>query len=389
MRTILPILLILFGWILPARAEEPHTFWGKTVEGWIAVFRDKASTEVQRRQAIWALSCFGAEAKAAVSDLIDIVRKERFPAEALDSLVQIVSGAEVKVPILIQQFLKRGCQHLTGMGTFVFNNDVEESLVRIGGPAVPALLEILNGPNGDMRVCAAAALARIGPAARAAVPSLIRAIEHPDPKREPPVLQLYAIRALGRIGPEAKAAVPALNGLLDEGGDTFFDAVLALDRIGAPPVRKLLVDFLREGDPDDAYQLAWLGPKAREAVPSLRETLTDKRFQVRIYAAGALAHIEPAATDSIPVLIEALKHPDDRDLDVMEVPGALARLGPRAKAALPTLIDLVTKGADNFKFRRFENGPRAARLVKFTPADRSQRAAWAGNPRRSCGLPGT
>ena len=78
MRAILPILLILFGWIPPARAEEPHTFWGKTVEGWIAVFRDKASTEVQRRQAVWALGCFGAEAKAAVPDLIEAVRKGQF-----------------------------------------------------------------------------------------------------------------------------------------------------------------------------------------------------------------------------------------------------------------------------------------------------------------------
>ena len=347
MRAILLILLTFVVWIQPARADGSHTFWGKTVEGWIAVFRDKTNTEIQRRQAMAALGCFGPEAKAAIPDLIDAVRKERFPDEAVDALVQIGAGAEVTVPILIQQFLKEGCQHLTGQGTFVHDNSLEDSLVRIGGPAVPALLEILNGPNGDMRVCAAAALARIGPAARAAVPSLIRAIEHPDPKREPQILVLYAIRALGRIGPEAKAAVPALNRLLDEDDDTFFDAVLALDRIGAPPVRKLLVDFLREADPEVAYQLAWLGPKAREAVPSLRAALTDKQLQVRIYAAGALAHIEPSATDSIPVLIEALKHPDDRDLDIGAVPGALARIGPRAKAALPTLIRLVKNGSDD------------------------------------------
>ena len=54
MRAHLLIVLLIVGWLQPARAEEPHTFWGKTVEGWIAVFRDKASTEVQRRQAVSA-----------------------------------------------------------------------------------------------------------------------------------------------------------------------------------------------------------------------------------------------------------------------------------------------------------------------------------------------
>ena len=234
-RAIFPAVLFFVGWLQPARAEEPHTFWGKTVEGWIAVFRDKASTEVQRRQAEWGLGCFGAEAKAVVPDLIDAIRKGQFPDGAIDALVQIGAGAEVTVPILIQRFLKRGCQHLTGMGAIGYDPSSEDSLVRIGGPAVPALLEILNGPNGDMRVCAARALARIGPPARAAVPSLIRAIEHLDPKREPEILVPHAIQALGRIGPEARVAIPVLNGLLDEDGDYDFDAVLALDQIGIHP----------------------------------------------------------------------------------------------------------------------------------------------------------
>ncbi len=348
MRANLLILLILAGCLQPARAEEPHTFWGKTVEGWIAVFRDESSTEIQRQQAVQALGCFGPEAKAAVPVLIDAVRKGQFQDEAVDALVQIGAGADVTVPILIDRFLKRECQHLTGQETFFYDPSMEDSLARIGGPAVPPLLEILNGPNRDMRVCAAAALGLIGTSARSAVPALIRATEHPDPNREPEILVLHAIRALGRIGPAAKAAIPVLNRLLEREIPnelvSSFDIVVALDRIGAPPVRKLLDDFLRGDDWGVANQLAWLGPKAREVIPSLRAALTDKRPQVRFSAAIALAQIAPSVTESIPVLIEALNYLDDEVIEVGEVPKALARLGYRAKAALPSLIGLVRKG---------------------------------------------
>jgi HEAT repeat protein len=281
-------------------------------------------------------------------ELVEAVRKGPFRDEAVEALVNIGAGAEVTVPILIDRFKKRGCQHLTGQGTFFYDAFVDKALARVGEPAVPALLKILTGPDGDMRVCAAYALGEIGPAARAAVPSLIRAIEHADPKQEEPeILVLYAIRALGRIGPEARAAVPALNGWLDRWDAFDFDAVIALNRLGAPPVRILLDRFLRDGEFFMPYQLAWLGPKAREAAPALRAALADKRLQVRISAAEALAPIDPAATEAVPVLIEGLNHRDDQDLEAWDIPEALARLGPRAKAALPLLIDLVKKGSDD------------------------------------------
>ena len=192
MRAPLLILLILAGWLQPVRAEEPHTFWGKTVEGWLAVYRDKSSTEIQRRQALMALEGFGPEAKAAVPDLVDALHHLQFWSEAFDALV------------------------------------------RIGSPSVPALCDMLNDPDGDARECAALTLGRIGAPARAAVPSLIRVIKRPfDPQRDPDNLVGEVVEALGRIGPEAKAAVPDLNDLLDKAAGNDFDVVLALERIGA------------------------------------------------------------------------------------------------------------------------------------------------------------
>jgi HEAT repeat protein len=381
MRAIFPALFVLVLWFQPARADEQRMFCGKTVEGWREVLRDRTGTADGHRQAVWALGCFGPEAKAAVPDLIEALRHGQFQNEAVEALVQIGSSADVTVPILIERFLKRGCQHRTGMGTFFVDDSMEESLGRIGGPAVPALLEVLNGPDRDMRVCAASVLGKIGPAARAAVPALIRAIEPPDTDGQVRGLRRQVITALGRIGSEARAAVPVLNRHLDEALKLLpvegpftsqleasyarrvaLDIATALDRIGAPPVRQLLDTFLRTGDWLVARQLAWLGPRAPEATPSLRGALSDKRLQVRISAAVALAHIDRSATEAIPALIEGLNHLLDDDpfrvivrevlgddtprVAVREVPRALARLGPKARPAIPTLIGLVKTECD-------------------------------------------
>lgn len=325
---------------LPAsRADEPRSFCGHTAAEWAAVLRDRTVPPDERRTAAWALGAFGPEAKAAVPDLIDAAREGPIKEEAVDALVQIGAGAEVTVPDLIGRFFKRGCRHLTGTGSLGYLPHVQDSLVKIGGPAVPALLGVLNGPDRGMRVCAAEALGEIGAGAKGAVPALVRAIEHPEAGS----LRRVAVQALGRIGPEAKAAVPTLNALLTKQGDIDVDVAVALTRIGAPPVRKLFDTFLREGDPFVARQLAWLGPQAREAAPSLRAALADRRPRVRASAAAALAHVEPDATEAIPALIEALNGLDE-EIDVWDVAGALARFGPKSRAALPALIRLTQKG---------------------------------------------
>ncbi len=208
-------------------------------------------------------------------------------------------------------------------------------------------VKILDGPDEKMAVCAANALAGIGPAARAAVPALIRAFERhePRPDEELDLLAMYASRALGRIGPDAQAAIPALSHRLDRMNGNDLDVVIALDRIGSPPARRLLDAFLRDGDPYVADVLAGLGPRAREVAPALRAALTDRRLQVRISAAVALAHVDPPAPEAIPLLIEGLKKWGDQELSVESVPDALAHLGPRARSALLELSRLVDKGS--------------------------------------------
>jgi HEAT repeat protein len=71
---------------------------------------------------------------------------------------------------------------------------------------VPALARLLGDPDLDVRLAAAAALERYGPAAAAAVPTLIGALGAQDVE-----FRLSAIRALRSIGLEARPAIPALN----------------------------------------------------------------------------------------------------------------------------------------------------------------------------------
>jgi HEAT repeat protein len=326
-------------------ADEPRTFYGKTVAEWTAIVQNCKSTVTERQQAIHALAAFGPEARTAVPILIEALKQDATSEVAIATLTWIGAAAEHTVPLLIEQFNRQGCLHLTGAGAFGYSNTVRDALVRIGEHAVPALIGVLKGPNREMRVCAADALGRFGPAARTAIPALVDAIEHPEANDVAEILTRHSVLALGRIGPEAKAAVPALMRLLEKDGRDESDVVGALSRIGAPPVRSLLDRFLHSGDSLVAQELASLGPKAALASPALRKALADRRPNVRFSAASALAFIDPAVAELIPVLIDALDHLDDEESYFWNVPAALAHLGPRARAALPKLAGLVTKGS--------------------------------------------
>ena len=84
------------------------------------------------------------------------------------------------------------------------------ALARIGpaaAAAVPALVSELASPDGGRRWRAAKGLGRIGPGANAAVPELIAALEDPWER-----VGAHAARALGRIGDTSPSIAAALQG---------------------------------------------------------------------------------------------------------------------------------------------------------------------------------
>jgi HEAT repeat protein len=85
------------------------------------------------------------------------------------------------------------------------------ALTKIGSPAVPALIELLQQGDISQRQGAAWALGEMGGQAKDAVPLLIKGVNSSDKH-----YQQAMINALGKIGPPARAAIPALTSALDD-----------------------------------------------------------------------------------------------------------------------------------------------------------------------------
>src|SRR5262249_48219681 len=116
----------------------------------------------------------------------------------------------------------------------------------------------LKDKTAKVRKKAAESLGDLGPAAKSAVPDLVKAMKDTDP-----TVSWAAIDALGQIGPDAAAAVPALIEALKEAS-----------------TRGAAVDALGQ-----------LGSKARDAVPALEKVLKGDDVSIRWATASALVRI--------------------------------------------------------------------------------------------------
>lgn len=182
------------------------------------------------------------------------------------------------------------------------------ALVRQGSLAVDAVEEALAVPA--TRSAAAEILASIGPAAKAAVDSLIASLSDTDPTHRGD-----AAVALGAIGPDAATAVPKLEELLASSGDDAglrYAAAYALGRIGAAakPAVSALKELAKSPDELMATVAIWAVLKIEPedeslfetAVPLLRKALRSDQQMVRFEAAVALGDMGPAAETAIPIL---------------------------------------------------------------------------------------
>jgi len=199
-----------------------------------------------------------------------------------------------------------------GMRNVLVTDEVADVMVRIGTPAIPALVEIVKEEdNGVVDLEAVHALGRLGPAARPAIPALIDALKVKQPK-----VVAGIVDALADIGDAA--IEPLMAGLNDRSTPGRYNCARAL---------------------------AKFGPRAAAAVPRLTELASNRREDrtVRFWAVAALGEIGPAAQSSIPVLIDALGNFDRRDRYI--VARTLGRMGPAAGGAVDELMRIF-KGSD-------------------------------------------
>lgn len=238
------------------------------------------------------------------------------------------------------------------------------ALVRIGPPAVQALVNHLKNVDSPGRIYSVRVLAEIGSASKSALPELRRMMQ-----AAPPDLGLEAAHAAVRIAPEDNAslemAVPILADCLKRGDieeRVRCAGTLSLTGKKGKVALPLLISIVtaKEPLPEDwvrafkhsdiryvaTFYLWRFGPATGEAEPALVGILRDPRYsdagEYRALIAAALIRVNPksqAATralkDLLPELISFLgEGNEDFSLAATD---ALGRLGPEAKIALPAL----------------------------------------------------
>lgn len=185
-----------------------------------------------------------------------------------------------------------------------------DALYKIGEPAVPALVEVLQSDEGC--VWAALTLGILAERARAAIPALISALNDCDPR-----VRVEAAGALVKVQPEEPLPLETLiESLQCENGDARARA---------------------------SYHLRCLGARARSALPALISALRDEDRTVRENAAETIGVFGPAAVEAVAALITLLNNPHRQVRK--NAAEALGRIGEGALSAVFHL-EMATKDHD-------------------------------------------
>jgi HEAT repeat protein len=211
--------------------------------------------------------------------------------------------------------------------------------LQVVGPAaraaVPTLVRCLTADRDTERWAAARALAVISPAALVpVVPWLLDSLSRRTSRRE-------ARQVLDPLGNVPALAIPPLVEALKEPRRRSA-AAYALRQFGnrSLPALPQVVEALRSGNPAQrqvmAEMLERLGPQAQAAVPDLSHALEDSDPKVRMRAADALAKIGPDAHNAVPSLIGCLW--DDHEGVRHAAGNALVGIGAAAVASLEVAL---------------------------------------------------
>jgi HEAT repeat protein len=324
-----------------ALGQSGATLDGKSPRDLVAALR---SDDPKARDAAWtAFYRLGPKAKKdAVPFLISALDdpKTEVQKAAVELLGTIGPEAAAAAPKLASKlgdnwFLYN--THPVGQG-----HSAAWTLGAIGAPAVPPLIDALESNSSMVRRRAASTLGEIGPAAKDAVPALVRLIKKYG---APKGAGAEAVQTLGNIGPAAAEAIPTLHAAYDALKDSEDDESIrfALSEIGGPPSPGL-IQRLDATDPQRRVRAAALlgqffGPLARAAAPRLEAALNDQDSFVRVSMAACLAKVDPANRRALWTLIASL---DSTDLEVLEPAiSAISELGTKGAAAVAKLKAIV------------------------------------------------
>jgi HEAT repeat protein len=341
--------------------------------------------EIIREQAVLTLTAFGPGAKEAVPALAKRLSDESFDVRrgatlALKSLgpIAVAAGPELsKLLVEPDEALRRdvieaiaaigpgGKADVARLSRLATSPDERDRLAAldalgaIGPEAKPAVTDLVSdlktgGRNGDNRAAIATAIGRIGAPTPDAVQALGGALLDSSMQ-----VRVAAAKALAKFGPAAKGAAEALkkfgNNLQtpDTVGGVWAAAAQYKIGINADASLNYLIASLKNHAPTakqarlaamDASVL--LGPGAKGLVPELLASLADPspisawdQTPVGIRAAQALGKMGPAAKEAVIKLTVLLKEQNPaRKKAIIET---LGEIGPDASHALARLREIA------------------------------------------------
>lgn len=170
------------------------------------------------------------------------------------------------------------------------------------------------------------------------VPRLIRMLKNDEPE-----IRLLAVETLAKVGPDAVAAVPTL---LNASWDLYWDiregarsAIRSVGDDALPAIMESLDSENPETKSAAANMLGYYPDAAREQFPKLFLMLKDENPKIRWAAAKAIAGLGPDGRDAVPGLIDLV---NERNVNLRTAAAnALGRIGPDAKEAVPYLVEMV------------------------------------------------
>jgi HEAT repeat protein len=252
-------------------------------------------TAAARHAAADSLADLGIAARPAVPQLMGALASSDAElrwraARALGVIGSVEATGALRKQISDADALVRA-QAIYALGRLRAND--EESLA--------AIIKGLGDKEAQVRRAAVRSLALIKADRKVTIPLVVKLLEDSDPN--------VAMRALGAIAEGGAESMPALNAALAHPEARYW-ACLALSE---------------------------MGPQARDAVPGLRNVLTDERPQVRLQATIALAEIGPAAKPAMLDLVKLLgdKFESVRNSAVF----ALGRIADKGAAEAITKVD--------------------------------------------------
>ncbi len=246
--------------------------------------------------------------------------------------------------------------------------DVDSSWLESPHPEIPAVIDSLRGivaregEEFQTRFNAVHMLGAAGPHAAPALPALAELLTEASPNDPYAQLRVAAADAIGKVGPASEVAVGALlSALEDPSYPVHVVAAGSLGKGGSDVILTLRNALWANDVPDEVrcgvyWALHTMGEVAVAALPELAlglETPGQCRFELidpvdpRLIAAEALVDIGPKGREAIPTLVLVLE--TERD--------------PKLAAALAYAIGSLASGEYTFRDMRFLTVLRRARQL--------------------------